>query len=83
MPSSTDRLREARLVRLAALLKAERERRGWSLSKVAELSGLDHTMILRVENRERTPTIDTLWRIADALEVDLWKLIRAAENPAD
>lgn len=30
-----------------------------------------HTMVMRVEKRERLPTIDTLLRIAEALEIDL------------
>ena len=46
--------------------------------EVATRSGLSHTMVMRVEKKERLPTIDTLLRIAGALDVDLWKLLRDA-----
>jgi len=37
-------------------------------------------MIMRVEKRERLPTIDTLLRIADALEIKLSSVLAAAEK---
>ncbi len=45
-------------------------------------------MVMRVEKRERLPTIDTLLRIADALEIDLSAVLAQAmrtvkrSNPA-
>ena len=35
-------------------------------------------MIMRVEKRERLPTIDTLLRIADALQIDLGSVLKRA-----
>jgi len=55
---------------IAALFKKERERKGLSLSAVAERAGLSYQMIAFVERGERTPTIDSFIRIAHALEVD-------------
>ena len=63
--------REEIIARLVELIQAERLRRKLSLNEVATRSGLSHTMVMRVEKRERLPTIDTLLRIADALEIDL------------
>jgi transcriptional regulator with XRE-family HTH domain len=70
--------REAIIVRLTQLIQAERIRLKFSLNEVATRSGLSHTMVMRVEKRERLPTIDTLLRIADALEIDLSKMLGKA-----
>lgn len=70
--------RQAIIQNLATLLRDERIRQKLSLSEVAARAGIDRTMVMRVEERERTPTIDVLLRIAEALEVDLWKLLRDA-----
>jgi transcriptional regulator with XRE-family HTH domain len=63
--------REEIVARLIDMIRAERLRQELSLNEVAARSGLNHTMVMRVEKRERLPTIDTLLRIADALEIDL------------
>ena len=39
-------------------------------------------MVMRVEKRERLPTIDTLLRIADALEIDLSEALKQAIRSA-
>jgi transcriptional regulator with XRE-family HTH domain len=72
------------IARLTELIQAERLRQKLSLNEVATRSGLSHTMVMRVEKRERLPTIDTLLRMADALEVDmsavLGKAIRSVKR---
>jgi Helix-turn-helix domain len=56
------------LLSALATLKHERERRGMTLSKVSERSGLDKGMISRLENGKiLNPTVGTLWRYADAV----------------
>ena len=81
--------REEIIARLVELIQAERLRQKLSLNEVATRSGLSHTMVMRVEKRERLPTIDTLLRIADALEIDLSAVLGQAmrtvkrSNPAD
>jgi len=74
--------REAVIGRLMELLREERLRRKLSLNEVATRSGLSHTMVSRVEKRERLPTIDTLLRITGALEVDLANLLGKAATKA-
>ena len=73
-----DEEREAVIARLVALLKARRETLGLSLNETAWRAGLNHTMVLRVERRERTPTIETLLRMAEALEANLAQLLAEA-----
>ena len=58
----------------------ERTRRGVSMNRLAQTSGLSQSMVSLVEREKRTPTLDTLLRLADALDVDLWKLIREATS---
>lgn len=72
--------REAVIDRLIEALKEERLRQKRSLNEVATRSGLNHSMVGRVERRERLPTIDTLLRIADALEIDLAKFLKRAQE---
>ncbi|AHF89094.1 putative transcriptional regulator with C-terminal CBS domains [Opitutaceae bacterium TAV1] len=73
-----DAEREAIISHLVALLKKQREDRGLSMNETAWRAGLDHSMILRVEKRQRLPTIETLLRMSDALEADLPALLAAA-----
>ena len=74
--------REAVIGKLVLSLQAERLKQSLSLNEVATRSGLNRTMISRVEKRERTPTIDTLLRITDVLAVDLGELIQQAVKDA-
>jgi transcriptional regulator with XRE-family HTH domain len=57
-------------------------RRGLSMNRLAEMAGLSLTMVSYVERGMRNPTLDTLLRITDALEIDLGALITKAEKSA-
>lgn len=61
-------------------LRDERIRQRVSMDSLAAKSGLSQPMISYVERGMRNPTLDTLLRIADALGVDLWELLRKASN---
>jgi transcriptional regulator with XRE-family HTH domain len=65
---------------MARLLREQREAMGLSMNEVAARAGLSHTMISRVERGLRRPTLDTLLRIAGAMKLDLWPLLKKAEN---
>jgi transcriptional regulator with XRE-family HTH domain len=41
------------------------------MNAVAKRAGLSHSMISRVEHELRKPTLDTLLRIAQAMEIEL------------
>jgi transcriptional regulator with XRE-family HTH domain len=66
---------------VARLLKEEREKRGLSMTTVATASGLSQQMVSYVERGVRNPTLDTLLRITEALDVDLASLIARASAP--
>jgi transcriptional regulator with XRE-family HTH domain len=60
------------------LLRQERQDQNLSVYRVAKDSGLSQQMIHYVEQGMRNPTLDTLLRIAGALDVDLSRLIGRA-----
>jgi transcriptional regulator with XRE-family HTH domain len=67
---------------LIAALRERREKLGMSMNMLAQKSGLSLTMISFVEREMRKPTLDTLLRIAEALDVDLGSLIQRASKAA-
>lgn len=82
MSKSTERQRLATIDKLIESIEGARRKQGLSLNEVATRAGLSHTMVMRVEKRERVPTIDTLLRIAEALDVDLGALLQNASKSA-
>lgn len=52
------------------------------MTQLAKQCGLSQQMISYVERGMRKPTLDTLLRIAGVLEVDLWKLLKTADERA-
>lgn len=58
-------------------LKRIRAEKGYSLEKVARLSELSLNTVVKIENgTNKNPTIDTLSKIATALEVGVDDLIQ-------
>ena len=63
--------------KIAQNLKKLRAKKGLSLEKIARLADLSLKTIVKVENGVNTnPTIDTLTKIAKALEVGVDELIK-------
>ncbi|WP_312947055.1 XRE family transcriptional regulator [Superficieibacter sp.] len=54
---------------LATTLKALRQQRGWSLSRLADETGVSKAMLGQIERHESSPTVATLWKIATGLNV--------------
>ena len=67
---------------VARILREERERRGLSVNVLSQRAGLSRTMISYVEREDRHPTLDTLVRITEALEIDIAEVIRRAARVA-
>lgn len=58
-------------------LKRIRNKKGYSLEKVARLADLSLNTIVKIESGvNQNPTIETLTKIASALEVDVNDLIK-------
>jgi transcriptional regulator with XRE-family HTH domain len=60
-----------------------RQARGESQEAIARKAGVALGTLVRIENGHNEPTIDTLQRIADALEVDLMSLIAEPAEAAE
>lgn len=60
---------------IAENIKKIRKSKDLSLEKVAELTGVSKTMIGQIERGESTPTITTLWKIANGLKISFSALI--------
>ena len=67
---------------LARILREERQKQGLSMNAVAERSGLSAPMIGYVEREMRAPTVETVLRMAHALDLDAADLIRRAQKAA-
>ena len=77
-----DTLREGICSEIARLLKEERLRQKLSLNLLTARAGLSRQTLSFIEAGERTPTIDTLLRLTEALGVKLEDLIRKARQRA-
>lgn len=62
------------------LLREQRIERGLSMNRAAKMAGLSQQMVSYMERGMRIPTIDTLLRVAEALDVDLWRIVKKAES---
>jgi transcriptional regulator with XRE-family HTH domain len=74
--------REDVCAEVVRLLIEERKRLGMSGNSLAEKSGLSQSLISTLETNPWNPTLDTLLRIADALNVDLGEIISKARKVA-
>ena len=62
--------------RFAERLCKLRKERGYSQEKFAEVCDLHRTYIGKLERLERNPTLPVLDRIARALDMELWELLK-------
>jgi transcriptional regulator with XRE-family HTH domain len=65
--------------RIARRIRLERDARGWSLSDLAERSGLAKATISKIERAEMSPTAVTLLKLATAFDLTLAGLLLRAE----
>lgn len=65
---------------IADRIKIERENRGWSLSELADRSGVSKAMISKIERCEASPTATVLGRLSGAFGLPLSMLLALAER---
>lgn len=63
-------------------LRRLRTRRGYSLDRLAKISGVSRAMLGQVETGKSSPTIAILWKIAAALDVPCGSLIAEPRDTA-
>jgi len=79
---SQNNIRSAIIEELARLLTDRRILKGLSKNQLSQKAGLGLTTISYIERGIRSPSLESLLRIADVLEVELWKLIQEANSKA-
>lgn len=67
------------LVELASRIRAARLRHGYTLDQVAELSGLAKGQLSKIENFRVTPSLPTLVKLCETLDVRLSELLDGLE----
>jgi transcriptional regulator with XRE-family HTH domain len=65
------------------LIGEQRRRLKFSKNKVAYMTGLNQSTVSRLENHPENPTLDSLLRVADVLEVNLGDLLKRAIKNVD
>ena len=63
-------------------LKNIRETRRLSLDRLAELTGVSKSMLGQIERGDSSPTISTIWKIANGLKVPFTSLLEAPHSDA-
>lgn len=66
--------------RFGRTVRAFRVRQRLTQEQVAEAAGLHPTYIGMIERNVRKPTLDAAARIAKALDLPLWRLVKDAET---
>jgi transcriptional regulator with XRE-family HTH domain len=77
---SKDDQRDCISAEVVRLLVAERKRQGFSGNLLAEKTGLSQSLISTLETNPWNPTLDTLLRIGEALEIDVGQIISNARK---
>jgi transcriptional regulator with XRE-family HTH domain len=74
---------EQRFVEVGRMVAENRLRRGMSQQELAILCGTTQSAIARLERGGRPPKLDTLMRIADALDAELVLEMRLRPSPSE
>ena len=65
---------------IGKVIRKLRKKRGLSQEVVSGLAGIARTHLTMIENGTKQPNLETLWRIAQALNMRTSDLIRLAED---
>lgn len=68
---------------IATTLKNLRQKKGWSLDKVALATGVSKAMLGQIEREESSPTIATLWKIATGFETSFSSFIEEIDSTSN
>ena len=64
------------------MVRELRFERGWySAAELAEVAGLSKSIVAKIEKGEGNPSVETLWRIAKALDVPMGVLLAEDAQP--
>jgi transcriptional regulator with XRE-family HTH domain len=66
---------------IARHIRALRGARGWSLATLASRAGLSKTIVAKIESGDGNPSLETLLRLAGALEITIGSLLGTDRAP--
>ena len=66
---------------LAGNIKEFRSRRNWSQADLAEKAGLSIVYLSDIERGNKWPYLDTMVKLADALELEVYDLLKPKNAP--
>ena len=69
---------KAQCDRVMQILREERDKRGLSGSKLADLCGVHQSTVSLLDRGLRQPSLDTLLRMAEVLEIELGEVLLRA-----
>ncbi len=67
---------EQSIAAIASNLREIRDKRNLSLDQLAQLTGVSKSMLRQIETGRSSPTIATIWKIANGLRVSFTTLLR-------
>ncbi len=62
------------------IIRDLRQQKGWSQEVLSGLAGIARSHLSEIENGQKAASVDTLWRIAEALGIRLSELIHQVEE---
>lgn len=65
---------------LGLVISTERVRKGMTQEQLSGLAGISRSHLAALESGQKSPKVDTLWKIADALSVKPSRLIQLTEK---
>lgn len=68
---------------IADNLRSLRESRGLSLDQLADLTGVSKSMLRQIETGKSSPTIATIWKVANGLHVSFTSLLSKPDPKAE
>lgn len=68
---------------LAAVLRGERGVKGWSIIELADKAGVDRSYLGEIEAEKRSPKVEILEKLCEALGIRLSALFLEAERRRD
>ena len=60
-------------------MRQARAEKGWSQEKLANEADLNRTYVSAVERAEQNMSVDNIYRLAQALEVPAWQLLKESD----
>ena len=64
---------------LGEAIRSQRRKRGWTLQRLANLTGMSLSFLSQVEVNACIPSVETLWKIGQALDLTVTQLFSLAE----